>query len=174
MRILPEPDELSAPYWSAAHEHRLAIQRCEGCGRLAHPPLASCPACHGRRFDWPTMSGRGTVYAFTVVHHSVHPVTASAVPYVLALVELEEGPRVLTNLRNCDVGAARVGLAVEVTFEDLDETTTLPQFQPATTKASVATSTRERLSRKPDLNERAFSRRRGNARLGNEHRESGS
>jgi uncharacterized OB-fold protein len=76
------------------------------------------------------MSGRGTVYAFTIVNHSVHPVSAGAIPYVLVLVELDEGPRILTNLRHCDIGDVRVGMSVEVLFDDLTETIGLPQFAP--------------------------------------------
>lgn len=133
MKILPAADELTAPYWDAARERRLVIQRCE-CGRLAHPPVASCPRCHRNRFTWSEMSGRGTVYAFTVVHHSVHPVSATAIPYVIVLVELDEGPRLLTNLRNCAPEEVRVGLPVEVTFEDLDDAVTLPQFAPVRTQ----------------------------------------
>lgn len=133
MKILPAADELTAPFWAAARERRLVVQRCE-CGRLTHPPVASCSRCHGTRFTWSQMSGRGTVYAFTVVHHSVHPVTAGAIPYVIALVELDEGPRILTNLRNCAPEEVSVGLPVEVIFEDLDDTVTLPQFTPAATE----------------------------------------
>jgi len=136
MKIIPAADELTAPYWSAARERRLVIQRC-ACGRLTHPPVASCPQCHGNDFTWSEMSGRGTVYAFTVVHHSVHPVSADAIPYVIVLVELDEGPRMLTNLRHCDPETVRVGLAVQVIFEDTDETVTLPQFAPATTEKKV-------------------------------------
>lgn len=130
MKIVPEPNELTAPYWSAAHERRLVIQRCE-CGHLSHPPVASCPVCHASAFTWAQMSGRGKVYAFTWVNHSVHPVSAGAVPYIIVLVELEEGPRILTNLRNCDVQDVRVGLPVQVLFEDVSDTIALPQFEPA-------------------------------------------
>lgn len=129
MNVLPIPNDLTAPYWEAAREHRLAIQRC-ACGRLAHPPVARCPVCAGAEFTWPTMSGQGTLYAFTVVHHSVHPVTAGATPYVIALVELDEGPRLVTNLRGCPVEEARIGMPVEVLFEDVDPAITLPQFGP--------------------------------------------
>lgn len=77
------------------------------------------------------MSGRGSVYTYTVVHHSVHPVTAHSLPYIIALVQLDEGPRILTNLREVSPEDVRVGLPVEVFFEDLNETTALPQFRPA-------------------------------------------
>lgn len=130
MRILPAPDELTAPYWQAAREHRLVIQRCERCGRLAHPPVVSCPACRSDTFDWPPMSGDGIVHAFTWVAHSVHPVSRGRTPYILALVELAEGPRILTNLRECVPQDARVGLPVHVMFEPVADTVVLPQFVP--------------------------------------------
>lgn len=140
MRIVPAPDELTAPYWAAAAEHRLVVQRCEQCGRLAHPPVARCPACHGQEFAWPTMSGRGHVHAFTVGVHSVHPVSEGRTPYVIALVELEEGPRILANLRGLrggdGDGEAAIGLEVEVCFEDLGDELALPQFTPARGGAS--------------------------------------
>jgi uncharacterized OB-fold protein len=129
MRILPAPNELTAPYWEAARQHRLVVQRC-CCGRLSHPPLASCPACHSSRFTWKQMSGDGAVYAFTWVSHSVHPVSAGETPYILVLVELSEGPRILTNLRQCAPEDAHVGLPVRVLFEDISEAVTLPQFAP--------------------------------------------
>jgi uncharacterized OB-fold protein len=130
MKIIPRPDELNGPYWEAAAEGRMAIQRCQRCGNLNHPPAASCPSCHGDEFDWPSMSGRGTVFTYTVVQHPVHPVMAGAIPYVLALIELEEGPRILTNLRHVRPEDVRVGLPVGVLFEQLDDATALPQFRP--------------------------------------------
>ena len=130
MRIVPVPDELTAPYWAAAGEHRLAVQRCESCGRLAHPPVARCPACHGDTFAWPAMSGRGRLHTYTVATHSVHPVSEGHTPYVIALVELEEGPRILTNLRGIEPDAVRVGMELQVTFEDVGDGLALPQFVP--------------------------------------------
>lgn len=129
MRILPAVTELTAPYWEAARRHRLVVQR-SACGRLSHPPVASCPACHDSRFTWEQMSGDGTVHAFTWVNHSVHPVSAGHTPYILVLVELSEGPRILTNLRHCAVQDVHVGLPVRVLFEDVTDTITLPQFAP--------------------------------------------
>jgi uncharacterized OB-fold protein len=131
MKIIPAPNELTAPYWEAAHERRLSMQRCTQCGRLSHPPVVSCPRCHSRTFRWDEMSGRGSIYTFTVVAHSVHPVSANATPYIIALVELAEGPRILANLRGCEVDDVRIGLAVEVLFEDVDDAVALPQFTPA-------------------------------------------
>jgi uncharacterized protein len=129
MRILPAPTELTAPYWEAARRHHLVVQR-SACGRLSHPPVVSCPACHENHFTWEPMSGDGTVHAFTWVSHSVHPVAAGHTPYILVLVELSEGPRILTNLRHCAVQDVHIGLPVRVIFEDLSDTVALPQFAP--------------------------------------------
>jgi uncharacterized OB-fold protein len=131
MRIVPGIDELTTPYWQAASEHRLVMQYCGHCGFTGYPPVPRCPRCHGGQLTWREVSGRGTVHSFTVVHHSVHPVTANALPYVLVLVSLDEGPRMLTNLRDCAAEEVRVGLEVEVTFEDLGGGIGLPQFRPA-------------------------------------------
>lgn len=128
MRILPTPDELSAPYWEAASEHRLVMQHCEECGYAGYPPLPRCPTCHGP-LAWKEVSGKGIVHSFTIVHHSVHPVTADSMPYALVAVELDEGPRMLTNLRESSLEDLKVGARVEVLFEDLAEGIGLPQFR---------------------------------------------
>lgn len=131
MRIVPAVNELTAPYWRAAREHHLAIQACEGCGALQHPPAPLCRACHGNRLAFAPVSGRGTLYAFTVAYHSVHPATAGQVPYVLALVELAEGPRLVANIRDCPIEDLAVGMPLEAVYEDLSDEAALVQFRPA-------------------------------------------
>lgn len=131
MHIVPELTELTRPYWQAAREGRLVVQRCGNCGSLRHPPLHRCPNCHATEVEWTPVQGRGTVYTFTVVEHPTHAALEEAVPYVVALVELAEGPRILTNIRGCPPESVRVGMPVRVTFEKVDEVTTLPQFIPA-------------------------------------------
>lgn len=126
------PSEAHRFFWDAAQEHRLVIQRCESCGRYVHWPQLRCPACHGDALAPAEVSGRGTVYAYTVVHHVFNPAFADDVPYALALIELEEQPglRLLANVVECAPEAVHTGMAVEVTFEDR-EGYTLPQFRPA-------------------------------------------
>jgi uncharacterized OB-fold protein len=130
LKIIPRPDALAAPYWSAGVEGRLLIQRCAACEQLHHPPVVSCPYCHGADLTWAQLSGRGTVYTYTVVYHSVHPVSADSLPYILVLVQLEEGPRILTNLRDAEPGEVRIGMRVQVIFENLGEGIAIPQFRP--------------------------------------------
>jgi uncharacterized OB-fold protein len=128
----PTPTDLTRPFWDAAREHRLVIQRCEACGRYIHWPQLCCPACASEALGWAQVSGRGIVYAFTVVQHVFHPGFTNDMPYSLALVELEEQPglRLLANIVECENDALRTGMPVEVTFEDRDGYT-LPQFRPA-------------------------------------------
>ncbi len=118
-------------YWDAASEHRLDILRCRACGTWIHYPQPRCPSCHGADVAPQTVSGRGTVASFTVTHFAPTPDLADALPITLVMVELEEqaGLRIVTNLAEADRGELRIGLPVEVTFEDRDGET-LPQFRP--------------------------------------------
>ena len=129
-RPLPAVDDESRPYWDAAREHRLLIQRCGACGKYVFYPRAVCPHCHDATLEWVEASGRGTIHSFTVARHPAGPAFADRVPYVVVLVELEEGVRMLGNLVGGDVDSVRVGQAVRVAFEDAGEVT-LPVWEPA-------------------------------------------
>ena len=126
------PNETTRFFWDAAREHRLVIQRCDGCAFYIHWPEVCCPRCGSERLSASEVSGRGTVYTFTIVQHVFHPGFAADVPYSLALIELEEQPglRVVANIVDCPNDAVRIGMPVEVTFEDR-EGYSLPQFRPA-------------------------------------------
>jgi uncharacterized OB-fold protein len=106
----------SQPYWDAARAGKLAFKTCLSCGHRQFPPRQLCPVCWSDRFEWREHRGRGRVYSFAIVHRA--PLADFEVPYVLALVELEDGPRMMTNI--VGAGALEVGLgeAVEVTFEE--------------------------------------------------------
>lgn len=127
---LPEPrvDEVTAPYWEAAADGRLVLPRCRACGRTHHHPRGLCPHCWSTDLEWVAAAGTGEVVTFSVVHQPPSP--AFAVPYVLAVIELAEGPRMMANVVDVTPSAVTVGMPVEVTFERRD-TTTLPQFRPA-------------------------------------------
>jgi uncharacterized OB-fold protein len=131
MRILPGVDDMTGPYWAAAADHRLVMQYCAQCGFTGYPPVPSCPRCHTRELTWREVSGRGSVHAYTTVYHPVHPVMAESLPYTLVLVDLAEGPRMLTKLRDCAPEDVSVGLAVEVVYDDVTDGIALPQFRPA-------------------------------------------
>ena len=130
------PTEAGRFFWDAAREHRLVIQRCDECGYYVHWPQLLCPQCHSDRLTPTEVSGRGTVYSFTIVHHVFHPGFAGDVPYSLAIIELDEQPglRLVANVVDCPHEAIATGMPVEVTFEDR-EGYTVPQFRPTATEA---------------------------------------
>ena len=115
-------------FWDGLNEHRLLIQRCDECGVLRHPPRPMCPSCNAVGWDTVTASGRGTVHSFVMPQHP--PMPFMAYPYIVALVELEEGTRLISNL--CEVGPedARIGMPVEVFYEEFDDGLVLHQFRP--------------------------------------------
>jgi hypothetical protein len=129
----PRPDmndAATAPYWQAAARHELILPRCEGCGLVFFPPRDACPGCWGGELSWQTMSGRGTVWTFTEVHVPFYDDTwADDVPYVVAVIELDEGPRLLANITDTDMDRLSVGDRVEVVFEDRTEGVSLPMFR---------------------------------------------
>ena len=128
---LPQIDEVSRPYWEAAKRHELVLQKCQGCGHHRYPPGDTCPRCLSDRLEWVRASGRGTVYTWTVFYKVYNPAFANDVPYAVVAVELEEGPRLLTNLMDCTVEDIKVGMPVEVVFDDVTEEITLPKFRPS-------------------------------------------
>jgi uncharacterized OB-fold protein len=134
-RPLPAPAPAvspeAKPYWDAAAEGRLLLQRCADCEAVIWYPRGFCPACSGSRLDWFEASGRGTVYSFTVVRRGAMGLYAGTEPYVLAYVELDEGPRVMTNVVDCDPDAVSVGDAVSAVFHDTGEGSALVRFRPA-------------------------------------------
>ena len=127
-RPYPRPDRDSAPFWEAQRRHELRFRRCADCGAFRYPLTLLCPACRSFDFEWVASSGRGTVYSYTIVHHQTHP--AFAVPYTIVLAEMEEGPRVVAQLRAPEGTAVGIGIPVRVEWEDYPEQP-LPVFVPA-------------------------------------------
>jgi uncharacterized OB-fold protein len=132
-RPLPKPDQDSKVYWEAAHRHELLLQQCDACHKFRFYPRSICPYCFAEKFEWVRAAGRGTVYSFTVIHRPPFPVFRDKVPYVLAIIELTEGVRMMTNIIGCEPNMVEIGMPVEVTFEDVTEEITLPQFKPSRT-----------------------------------------
>ena len=127
---LPRPTEDSAPYWEAAQRGTLCMQRCSECGHVRFPPSLLCPRCLSETAAWVRLSGRGTVFSWIVVHQSQHPAFNADTPYNVTIVELEEGPRLHTNLVGCRNDEIHIGLPVEVVFEKINDEVTLPKFRP--------------------------------------------
>jgi uncharacterized OB-fold protein len=125
--IQPGDDELTAPYWSAAREGIVSLQICGECGHVWHPPEPRCPSCRGNEISWIASSGRGVVHSFTVVHHAVHAAVTGRTPYVVALVKLDEGPRVICNVVGCEPSAVAVGMRIRFALAEAAAGSTLPQ-----------------------------------------------
>ena len=127
---LPQMTPEMAPFWEAARRHELVVQRCRGCGTPRFPARDICSRCLSREAEWAPVSGRGTVFSYTVMHQVYHPAFAAEVPYAVIVVELEEGARLLSNLVGCPVGDIAPGMPVEAVFEDVTPEVTLPKFRP--------------------------------------------
>ena len=126
---LPRPTPLSQPHWDGCREGRLRVQRCPDCGSYVFIPQPLCTRCLGARLEWVECAGRGAVYSFTVVHRPQRPEFAA--PYVVAIVALDEGFHMLTNLVECEPAEVAIGLRVEVAFRRVSDEITLPYFRPA-------------------------------------------
>ena len=120
------------PFFEAAREHRLVIQRCSLCQTYRHPPRPICPRCQSFDVCWTEVAGRGRLFTWSIVHQPLHPATAAILPYVVAVVELEGtgGTRITSNLVEAMPGDFRLGRPVEVVWEDIDANLTLPRFRP--------------------------------------------
>jgi len=130
-KLLPRIDEMSRPYWEGAKRHELLLQKCEECGHYRYPQGETCPSCLSDRLEWVKVSGQGSVYTWTVFHQAYHPAYKDDIPYAVVVVELEEGPRMITNLVNCRIEDIKMGMPVEVVFDDVTEEVSLPKFRPA-------------------------------------------
>ena len=133
----PMADAITLPWWEAAAEHRLVVQRCMSCGHMRLPPAPVCPECRAFESDWKEVSGRGEVYTYTIVHR---PIAAEqALPFVIAVISLEGagGVRMISNLVDIEPAALEIGLPVEIAWEDMSGDLAVPRFRP------VAEPTRE-------------------------------
>lgn len=128
----PLPDDTTAPYWESAAGGRLSIQYCTSCSSFVHLPAARCPRCAGADLRWEGVSGDATLYSYTVMHDSPGPGFAESLPYVVVVAELVEQPGLLvtTNLVDASVAELRIGMPLEVAFEELAPGTVVPQFRP--------------------------------------------
>lgn len=124
----PHPTPVTQPFWDAAEKGQLLIQHCTDCGHHVFYPRQRCPYCWSAALEWRAACGYGVVASFIGVHKPGHPAFADDVPYVVALIDLEEGPRLLSNIVNCGPEEALIGRPVEVVFE-AQGNATLPKFR---------------------------------------------
>jgi uncharacterized OB-fold protein len=119
---------IDAPYWAAARDETLLVQVCQDCGRFNLPASLACPVCGGE-LRWVPASGRGRVHTFTVFHKAYHPGFADQLPYNVSVIELDEGPFVLSNVVDVEPEDLRIGDDVEVVFDAITDDVTLPRFR---------------------------------------------
>lgn len=126
----PRTNEDTGPFWAATAEGRLTLQRCTACDTVIWWPRAVCPVCSSFDLEWFDATGEGTIYSYTIVHQSPGRRWSEATPYVVAYVELDEGPRLMTNIVECDPAAVAIDDRVTVVFHDTGEGSALPRFRP--------------------------------------------
>lgn len=131
---LPKINPDNQPFWEGCRRHELRFQQCSHCGHVRWPPADLCPQCHATEINWLTSRGTGRVYTFAVYHTAFHPGFTADLPYTVAVVALDEGPHLLTNIVGCRPGEVKCDMPVAVVWEDIDEKTTLPKFKPASGK----------------------------------------
>ncbi len=127
---LPAISSLSQPYWDGLRRHELRLQRCDGCAATWYPPAPLCPRCWSRKYSWAKLSGRGRVNSWLVFHQAHFRGFENEVPYNVAEVELDAGPRLLTNLVEIANEEIRAGMAVEIVFEEATAEVALAKFRP--------------------------------------------
>ena len=128
-RPLPEITPLTEPFWSAAKARRLAIQRCDACEAYRFPPEPACVFCGSMEYTWTEVSGRATLWTWTIAYPPLLPYFAERAPWPVAVVQLEEGPRMVTNVIDVPVEAYEVGMALVADYEDVTDDVTLVVFR---------------------------------------------
>ncbi|MCP4123641.1 MAG: Zn-ribbon domain-containing OB-fold protein [Bacteroidetes bacterium] len=132
MQVPEKPDPLvnnwARPFWDGTREEKLLIQKCSDCNKNIFYPRMACPFCFSENLEWVEASGKGTIYSFTVMESNAASPFVPDMPFVIAVVILEEGVRMLTNIVDCDVDSLQCDQAVEVTFRKKNDEFTMPMF----------------------------------------------
>lgn len=136
LKPIPKSDPLTARFWNSVNGGAMEIQRCDDCATFVFYPRALCPACSSRALRWTTVSGRGSIYTFTIVHKPTNAAFKTDVPYVVAIVELQEGCRMMTNIIEVqpDPSFVKIGMPVEIVYQRVTDEVALPKFRPAQEK----------------------------------------
>ncbi len=130
---LPRPiyAELTRPFWEAAKRHELAMPRCKTCDHFFFYPRSECPSCFSTDLEWVKVSGRGRLHSYTIVYQPANPAFRDDAPHVYAVVQLIEGPRMVSNVVECDHDALEVDMPLEAVYDDVTPEWTLVKFKPA-------------------------------------------
>ena len=129
---IPVPSVESRAYWDGLRSHRLLMPECSHCKHRWFPPSRLCPCCRSDAVEWSEVSGRGKVFSYVVFHRVYDRSFAGDVPYIVAIVELEQGPRLLSNIVGYDINKIECEMSVRVVFEDIGGYMTIPTFVVAT------------------------------------------
>lgn len=132
---VPTVDDNNRPFWEGVRDGRLIMQRCTDCGHLRYPCAPSCPECLSPNAAWEQLSGRGEVFSFVIFHQVYHAAFKEDVPYNVILVQLEEGPRMFSNLVECELNKIEVGMPVALVCDPVTPELTIPRFRPARVQA---------------------------------------
>lgn len=127
---LPIPTKWSQPFWDAAKQHRLVLKKCGKCGFIDHPPYLYCTNCHADEHEWIEASGKATLAAYAINVFGVPFPFWDDLPYVVALIDLQEGPRMISNIVECDHDKLENGMELEVLFDDVSGEISLPKWRP--------------------------------------------
>jgi len=130
---LPHINNFSKPFWEGAKRHELLVQRCQDCNRFVFYPKIICPFCLSEDLEWVRASGRGKVYSYSVIYSYQPKAFSDDVPYVIAIIELQEGVRMMSNIVKCPPEEVKCDMEVEVIYDAVTENFTLPKFKPLKT-----------------------------------------
>lgn len=127
---LPVINEDTAPYWKYCQKHELRMQKCLQCGYIRFPVSIICPKCYSMEAEWTRLSGKGKVYSFIIYRLAYHKSYENDIPYAVAIIHLDEGPRMESNITGCKVEDIKIDMPVELYFDDVTEEISLPKFRP--------------------------------------------
>ena len=129
-------DPMDDAFWQQCQDGRLRFQQCDRCGAWRFPPRYMCAQCGSPEFTWTPVKGVGSLYSWTITHQALHPAFAGEIPYIAALVELDEGVRMASRLLHCDRSSLQLGMRLVLVFRQIGDRFQLPCFRPAGTTAS--------------------------------------
>lgn len=138
---LPKINSDVKPFWDGCKNRELKFQKCQACGHVRWPASIICPKCYKKETEWVISRGHGTIYTYSVYHTAYHTGFINEIPYVVAIVELDEGPHLLTNIIDCNPQEIKIGMDVTVVWDDVTPEITLPKFKPCPMTSPVPPDT---------------------------------